>query len=96
MQDIVVTTLSPHELRALITDCIEACLKKHFDRLPKPEQSKMDLGDAYISKKQAAVLLSCCASTIDNYARAKTLTRYYVGKSVRFDRKQVLSLAKKH
>lgn len=96
MQDIIVTTLSPNEFRAIIIECIEACIKRHSLSLPTAKETKTDSASVFISKKQAAALLSCCASTIDNYARAKILTRYYVGKSVRFDRKQVLSLAKKH
>jgi excisionase family DNA binding protein len=48
----------------------------------------------YVSKRQAARMLDCSPSTIDNHARAGRLTRYYVGKAVRFDRAQVLSLAR--
>ena len=50
-----------------------------------------------ITKQQAARLLACCASTIDNYARAGRLKRHYIGKGerkiVRFERAQVLALA---
>ncbi|GEM_PF-1928363 len=94
MQDIIVTTLSPHEFRAIIMDCVESCLKRYPFNLPTPQETKTDSAGVFISKKQAAALLSCCTSTIDNHARAQTLTRYYVGKSVRFNRQQVLSLAK--
>jgi excisionase family DNA binding protein len=46
----------------------------------------------HITKKDAARLLSVCPSTIDNAARAGKLKRHYVGKSVRFERDQVLAL----
>ena len=47
-----------------------------------------------LKKREAARLLSCSTSTIDNLARAGKLVRHYVGKrSVRFDREQVLSMA---
>lgn len=94
MQDIIVTTLSPHEFRAIIMDCVESCLKRYPFNPPTPQETKTNSAGVFISKKQAAALLSCCVSTIDNHARAQVLTRYYVGKSVRFNRQQVLSLAK--
>ena len=50
----------------------------------------------FVKKKDAAKLLSCCTTTIDNLARAGRLTRHYVGKrGLRFDREQVLSMAEK-
>lgn len=48
----------------------------------------------WLKKRDAAHLLSCSTSTIDNLARAGKLTRHYVGKkAVRFDREQVLKMA---
>jgi len=49
----------------------------------------------FVSKREAAQLIRVCTSTIDNAARAGKLKRHYVGKAVRFDRAQVLALAKK-
>ena len=50
----------------------------------------------FVKKKDAAKLLSCSTSTIDNLARSGHLTRKYVGKKgLRFDREQVLSMAEK-
>lgn len=57
---------------------------------PIPEPA----GDDLLSKKDAARLIGCSQSTIDNHARAKRLERYYIGKSVRFRRNEVLALAK--
>ncbi len=45
-----------------------------------------------ITKKEAAKLLNCSQGTIDNYARAGRIDRKYIGKSVRFDRDQILGL----
>lgn len=50
----------------------------------------------HMTKKEAARLLSVCPSTIDNAARAGKLIRHYVGKSVRFEREQVLALRSKN
>lgn len=67
---------------------------KEINRTQRTEGSRP--GEAvghYVSKRHAARLLDCSPSTIDNHARAGRLTRHYVGKAVRFDRAQVLSLA---
>lgn len=98
MEKMVLTTLTSDELHALIIDSVNACLKRHATR-SQPRQPDDEPGEAsqtYVSKRQAARLLDCCTSTIDNHARAGHLTRHYVGKSVRFDRQQVLALAKRN
>lgn len=97
MDKLLLTTLSKAELQALIIDSLNNCLRHHAAQQPaKRDDEPGQAGEAFINKKQAARLLSCSPSTIDNHARAGTLARHYVGKSVRFDRQQVLSLAKKH
>lgn len=66
---------------------------------PKPRQPDDvpgEAGQTYVGKRQAARLLDCSTGTIDNHARAGRLTRHYVGKSVKFDRQQVLGLAKRN
>ena len=98
MQTLVVTTLSISELEAIISDCLKNELRR---ATPPPRHTGNELppgeaGSAFVSKRQAARLLSCSASTIDNHARAGSLTRHYVGKAVRFDRQEVLSLARRH
>jgi len=50
----------------------------------------------YVSKREAARMLSCSQGTIDNFARAGKLKRSYLGKSVRFERAQVLGLTRSH
>ena len=72
---------------------IEAVLQE-LRKEQRAEGSSPSEGHYYVSKRQAARLLDCSLSTIDNHARSGRLTRHYIGKTVRFDRAQVLSLAK--
>lgn len=95
MQTTVITSLSYEELKTLISEALRGELKQ-VEPSPRQEEPPGQAREAYISKKQAARLLSCSPSTIDNHARAGSLTRHYVGKAVRFDRQEVLSLAKRH
>ena len=97
MQDLIFS-MTRRELETLVIECVGACLK---NATPLPRHTGNELppgeaGSAFISKREAARLLSCSPSTIDNHARAGHLTRHYIGKAVRFDRVQVLSLAKRH
>lgn len=46
----------------------------------------------FLTKKEAATLLSCSPSTIDNYRRSGILKRHYIGSSVRFKRAELLSI----
>lgn len=98
MENIVFTQLSIPEFRKIIQQELEQFHKSHAAQTPAcRNDTPAEAGQAFVSKKQAARLLSCSPSTIDNHARAGRLARHYVGgKSVRFDRQQVLSLAQKH
>lgn len=97
MEKMVFTALTREELHALIIDSVNACLRHHAAQQPaQREDTPGPDGGAYVNKRQAARLLSCSPSTIDNHARAGSLTRHYVGKAVRFNRQEVLSLAKRH
>lgn len=49
----------------------------------------------FLTKKQAAKLLACSPSTIDNFRRSGKLTPVYLGKTVRFKRSEILALATK-
>lgn len=94
MERIILTT--PEELSALIDERFRIAFK-HYAPQPKPRQPDDEPGEAgqtYVSKRQAARLLDCSPSTVDNAARAGKLRRHYVGKSVRFLRSEVLGLAK--
>lgn len=95
MQTTVITSLSYEELKTLVSEAIRGELKQ-IAPPPRQEDTPGPDGGAYVNKRQAARLLSCSPSTIDNHARAGSLTRHYVGKAVRFDRQEVLNLAKRH
>lgn len=85
----IITTLTAEDLRDLVAEAVEHALQS----FPKTTPTAQMEDAPFIDKKEAARLIGCCSSTIDNAARAGRLTRYYVGKSVRFDRTQVLALA---
>jgi excisionase family DNA binding protein len=97
MEKVVFTALTKQDLEALVIDCVQVCLKRHAAQQPaKRDDVPGQAASPYVSKREAARLLSCSPSTIDNHARAGHLTRHYIGKAVRFDRVQVLNLAKRH
>jgi len=68
-------------------------MKQSAQSQPQPEPTPPDDPERLVSKKEAARLLNCSPSTIDNAARAGKLQRHYLGKTVRFLRKEVLALA---
>lgn len=72
------------------------CLHTVFDDYFK-NQSKEDNQDPdkLLTKKEAAELLSCATSTIDNYRRSGIIKRHYIGSSVRFKRTELLDAVKK-
>lgn len=95
MEKVVFTALTKQDLEALVIDCVQVCLKRHAAQQPaKRDDVPGQAGANYVTKKQAAQILSICTSTVDNAARSGKLKRFYVGKSVRFERLQVLELAK--
>lgn len=97
MEKMVFTALTREELHALIIDSVNACLRHHTAQQPaQREDTPGPDGGAYINKRQAARLLNCSTSTLDNLRRAGQIKAFYVGKAVRFDRQEVLSLAKRH
>lgn len=96
MKDLVLTTLTRDELQALVIDSVKVCLK-HYAPQPKPRQPDDEPGEAippYVSKREAARLISVCQSSIDGYARKGLLKRRYAGKKVLFERSEVLALIK--
>ena len=90
MERTIVTTLTPDEFRQIVVESVRHCLKTER---PVPGNAPEQEATPFVTKREAARLISVCQSTIDNHARSKRLTRHYVGKSVRFDRQQVLALA---
>ena len=90
MENTIFTTLTPTEMRYLVAEAVEHTMKSMQKN--SPAATKAD-APHYVTKQEAARLISVCPSTIDNAARAKKLKRHYVGKSVRFLRSEVLALA---
>ena len=88
----VLTSLTVDELENLIIYSVNACLKAHTPQ-PQPAPTPPDDPERLISKKEAARLLSCSQSTIDNYRRAGVLQAVKLGKAVRFRRGDVLAVA---
>ncbi len=94
MERIIVTT--PEELSALIDERFRIAFK-HYAPQTKPRQPDDAPGEAvppYVSKREAARLISVCQSSIDGYARKGLLKRRYAGKKVLFERSEVLALIK--
>ncbi len=95
MENVVFTQLSIPEFRRLIQQELEQFHKASTTKQQRqPNDVPGQAGANYVTKKEAARLISVCPSTIDNHARAEKLKRHYVGKSVRFDRLEVLALMK--
>ena len=92
MQDFILISIPETRIKALIEQAVQNVLNAQPIRDTIPDEA----APPYVSKREAARLISVCASTIDNAARAGRLKRHYVGKSVRFERSQVLELAKAH
>jgi excisionase family DNA binding protein len=90
MQDLIVT-MTKSDLEKIIEDRLRYCLLTFLPN-EQPTAQEPD-SEQLLTKKQAADLIKVCTSTIDNHARAGKLSRRYVGKSVRFRRDDVLSLA---
>lgn len=80
------------DLQTLIIDCVAVVMKHHANTPPTVPTAPA--ADDLLTKAEAAALLSCSRSTIDNAARAGKLRRHYIGKAVRFTRGEVLALAK--
>lgn len=67
---------------------------KQATQQPQPAPPPLqDDPDRLISKKEAARLLGCSQSTIDNYRRAGVLEAVKLGKAVRFRRGDLLAFA---
>lgn len=95
MTDLVLTAFTRQELEAMLDKRLELAFQRYAAQQPvRRDDTKGEAGANYVSKREAARLISVCTSTIDNAARAGKLRRHYVGKSVRFLRSEVLALAK--
>lgn len=79
------------KVQSIFFDCFRIAFNDYFpkDLVISKEESK---DSPYLTKKEAAKLLSCSVSTIDNYRRAGTLKRYNFGSSARFKRSELLQM----
>lgn len=92
MDKLVLTTYDRAELENIVLDCLKAFHKHNPQPQPAPP-TQPDDPERLISKKEAARLLGCSQSTIDNYRRAGVLEAVKLGKAVRFRRGDVLAVA---
>lgn len=93
MKDLVLTAFTREDLQALIIDSVNACLRAQTRQQNRFTDSEPT--EARITKKQAAALINCSVSTIDNARRAGKIRAYRIGaKAVRFEKSEVLNLAK--
>ena len=90
MREILFSGLDKGELEELIKKCVNACLQEN-GRGQAKEQPKD--GDELLTKQEAAKLLKVSVSTIENYGRSGMLEKHYIGRSVRFKRRDVLLIA---
>lgn len=89
--------ITAEELETIFDARLRVALKDFTAQTPRyPDTAPGKAAPPYVSKKEAGRLLGVCVSSVDNAARAGKLKRHYVGKSVRFDRSEVLALAKAH
>lgn len=95
MEQVIFTAFSKQDLEALVIDCVQVCLKRHATQQPaKRDDAPGEAFPPYVSKREAARLISVCQSSIDGYARKGLLKRRYAGKKVLFERAEVLALIK--
>jgi len=67
-------------------------IKQTAQKQPQPAATPPDDPERLISKKEAAKLLSCSQSTIDNYRRDGQLKAQKLGRKVLFRRGDVLAV----
>lgn len=91
MDKLVLTTYDRAELENIVLDCLKAYHQHNPQPQPAPP-TPTDDPERLISKKEAARLLGCSQSTIDNYRRAGVLEAVKLGKAVRFRRGDVLAV----
>ena len=77
-------------LRKIVSEEIEKALSEYDDKKAK---SYEDLPD-YLTRKQAAEILNVSTSSIDGWAKSGKLTKYKKGRSVKFEKREVLNFYK--
>lgn len=89
--------ITPEELETIFDNRLRHALEKYMPPTPtRKDNEPGEAGSPLVSKRQAAKLLGLCTSSVDNLARSGKLKRLYVGTNVRFNRQDVLGLARGH
>ena len=89
--------ITAEELETIFDARLKIALEKYGPQTHRqPDTIPGQAAPTYVSKKEAARMLGCSQGTVDNFARAGKLRRSYLGKSVRFERAQVLGLTSLH
>lgn len=94
MNEIRIIQMTPEDLENAVYRAVERLRGDITTSAKKAAETPPE----YVTKKEAARLLSCSVSTIDNYRRDGKIQKYNVGKGsggVRFKRSEILELAKK-
>ena len=91
MERVLMTVLTPDELRQIIVESVKQCLQAGS---PIQDNVPGQAASPFVTKREAAGVLRCSPGTVSNLARAGKLKRLYVGKSLRFSRSEVLNLAR--
>lgn len=88
MKDVVLISMPVNDLQTLIIDCVNACLK-HYS--PPPSQSELsDLPD-FLTRKQAAKMLSVSLGTLDTWTKEGRIKKHRAGGIVRFRKDELLA-----
>ena len=87
-KEIVLVSIPKDELKTLIIDSVNACLKFHLPKL----EDKEELPEL-LTRQQVADYLSISLTTVDTLARDGLLKKHYIAGRPRFKRKEVLAVA---
>ena len=92
MTKISIVTIDADELQRMFSESAKEAARIVLEQYQGNGEKETD--DGLITKSQAAELLKVSKSTIDGHARAGRLTRHKIGRAVRFDKTEVMGLAK--
>lgn len=81
MEAVLIQPLTVEQLKTLIEGVISEQLNEHLKKGEKPTQ--------YISRKEAAKILSCSLNTLDDWTVKRHLKAYKFGSTVRYIKHEV-------
>jgi excisionase family DNA binding protein len=85
-KDVVLFSIPVNDLQTLIIDCVNACLK-HYS----PPQSEISDLPEFLTRKQAAKMLSVSLGTLDAWTREGRLTKHRAGAVVRYRKDELVA-----